>query len=105
MSARRINSKKLSSTRLANETAALRKAKDIIHIIYNTNQSTEKKHFDQQEDKLIKQIHHIGFILANFINCSCRGNGVSPEVIKALDSWNTLQPDFCKLLIQIDKNE
>lgn len=104
MSARRINSKKYTSKRLE-ESSALRKARDIINIIHSTNQSTEKMHFDQQEDKLMKEIHHIGFILATFINCSCRGNGVSPEVIKALDSWNTLQPDFCKLLIQIDKNE
>ena len=104
MSARRINSKKLSRSRSAEETA-LRKAKDIICIIHNTNQSTEKKHFDHQEDKLMKQIQQIGFILATFINCSCRGNGVSPEVVEAIDSWNTLQSDFCKLLIQIDKNE
>lgn len=102
MTSRRLNCRKTLKREL-DEAYALRRASEIIDVIHSAYATTEKINFTKSSDQLLmRQVHHTGFVLATFINCSCRGDGVPASVIEALDSWKQLEVRLRKILINLE---
>ncbi|YP_094054.1 E4 ORFC [Bovine mastadenovirus A] len=88
---------------ISTEALALQKSSEIISIIYSSNQSTAKIHFTRKADQtLMRQVHYVGFVLANYINCGPRGEGVPEEVAEAFCSWSSVEPKLRQLLLKIE---
>lgn len=88
---------------ISTEALALQKSTEIIGIIYTANQSTAKIHFARKTDQnVMRQVHYVGFVLSNYINCGPRGEGVPEEVAEAFCTWSSVEPKLRQLLIKIE---